>query len=55
MPIPTPKKNESSKDFMSRCMGSDVMQSEYSDKKQRAAVCYSELRKTRGKKTLKKK
>ena len=52
MPIPKPAKNEGSQDFISRCMGDSVMKSEYSDQKQRSAVCYSSLRKKRGKKSL---
>jgi len=52
MPIPSPAKNEGSQDFIGRCMGDKNMLSEYSDKKQRAAVCYSQVRKKRGKKTL---
>lgn len=47
MPIPQPKKGEPSKVFMQRCMSSDVMQKEFPDQKQRAAVCYSTLRKHR--------
>ena len=52
MPIPAPKKNEGSQEFISRCMGSDMMNEEYPDQKQRAAICYSSLRKHRGGKTL---
>lgn len=52
MPLPTVVKGEGSQNFIGRCMGSDVMQSEFSDKKQRLAVCYSQVRKKRGKKTL---
>jgi hypothetical protein len=39
MPLPTPKTNESKKDFMSRCMGSSVMGTEFPDEDQRVAVC----------------
>lgn len=39
MPIPKPKKNEPKDKFISRCMANDVMNSEYPDSKQRAAVC----------------
>ena len=39
MPLPSPNKGESQKDFMSRCMGDDVMVKEYPDDKQRFAVC----------------
>ena len=44
MPLPKPKKNEKQNDFISRCMSSDVMQDEFSDHKQRIAVCYSQFR-----------
>jgi hypothetical protein len=44
MPIPRPTKGESELDFISRCMADDVMNSEYPDNKQRAAVCYSTWR-----------
>lgn len=43
MPIPKPKEGESQNDFMSRCMS--AMSSEFSDEKQRSAVCYSTFRK----------
>lgn len=42
MPIPKPSKGESQQDFISRCMGNDVMNSEYPDNKQRAGVCHSQ-------------
>jgi len=45
MPIPTPKSGESKDKFISRCMGSDIMNSEFPDQKQRAGVCYSQWRK----------
>lgn len=44
MPIPKPKKDEKEQDFISRCMGDDVMNKEYPDQKQRAAVCYTTWR-----------
>jgi hypothetical protein len=44
MPLPTPNKGEKEKDFVSRCMGSDVMKKEFPDQKQRAAVCYKQFR-----------
>ena len=52
MPMPGPVKHEDSEKFISRCMGNDMMNEEYPDQKQRAAICYSQLRKARGKKTL---
>ena len=39
MPIPKRAKNEPPKQFMSRCMGDDVMKEEYPDQKQRTAIC----------------
>lgn len=42
MPIPKPNQGEVEQDFISRCMGSDVMNKEYPDQKQRAGVCYSQ-------------
>lgn len=41
MPIPVPSDKESKEDFIARCMGSDVMKSEFPDDKQRFAVCQS--------------
>lgn len=39
MPIPKPNTGEKRQDFISRCMGDSTMTSEYSDNKQRLAVC----------------
>ena len=44
MPLLTPSKGETQDKFIARCMGSDVMASEYPDNEQRAAVCYSQWR-----------
>lgn len=44
MPLPTPKKGEDEKKFIARCMGSKAVQEEFSDQKQRVAVCYSQWR-----------
>jgi len=44
MPLPTKRKDESRKKFMSRCMGDDMMNTEFKDSKQRAAVCNSQYR-----------
>lgn len=41
MPIPSKNKDESPKDFMSRCMGDPVMNKEYPDQSRRAAICTS--------------
>lgn len=48
MPLPTPSSGEDQSGFVSRCMGSDTMRKEFPKQKQRAAVCYSQWRKTRG-------
>jgi len=39
MPIPKPRKDESKKDFVQRCMIDDVMTFEYEDIDQRLAIC----------------
>jgi hypothetical protein len=39
MPIPTPKKDETKKKFLDRCMGDSVMVKDYKDPAQRYAVC----------------
>lgn len=44
MPLPVPKKGESRQDFIGRCMANPVMNREFKDKDQRAAVCYSQWR-----------
>jgi hypothetical protein len=44
MPLPIPNKQEEQSKFVSRCMTDDIMKSEYSDDKQRAAVCYSQYK-----------
>lgn len=38
-PMPMPMTDESRQDFMSRCMGDDMMMSDYPETDQRAAVC----------------
>ena len=45
MPIPKPRKGEKDKDFLKRCMADDVMVREYPDRKQRYAICQSQLKK----------
>ena len=44
MPIPSPKRGESEDDFVSRCMGNDVMVEDFPDQKQRVAVCFDSFR-----------
>ena len=43
MPLPGKRKDESRKEFMSRCMGDDMMNTEFKDTKQRAADCNSQF------------
>lgn len=40
-PIPAPVEDEAQDAFMSRCMGDAVMNSEYPDQAQRAAICHT--------------
>lgn len=42
MPIPKPSKDETKEKFISRCMGDDVMNKEFPDRKRRAGVCFSQ-------------
>ena len=42
MPIPKPRSNESESDFISRCMGDEVMNEDYPDQDIRAGVCYTQ-------------
>ena len=44
MPLPKPKSGEKKQDFISRCAGSDVMNKEFKDQKQKLAVCYSQAK-----------
>lgn len=44
MPIPKPGLGEDEEQFMTRCMGNDLMQAEYPDQDQRVAVCLSSFR-----------
>lgn len=52
MPLPTPRKGESSQDFVSRCIEFETKASPERDPKQIQAMCYAALRKHRGRKTL---
>jgi hypothetical protein len=42
MPIPSRKNNESTKEFMSRCMSDSTMNKEYNDEGQRYAICLNQ-------------
>jgi hypothetical protein len=44
MPIPKPNPNEDKEKFVSRCMSNDTMKQEYSDSKQRVAVCLGQTK-----------
>ena len=39
MPLPKPNKTEKRNEFITRCVQSDVMQSEYKNNEQRVAIC----------------
>ena len=45
MPIPKPKKDETKKDFLGRCMSDDIMKDEYPEREQRYAVCLTNWKK----------
>jgi len=49
MPIPKPRTGEEQTDFIGRCMSNDIMKEDYSDLKQRLAICFTSWRKERGK------
>lgn len=44
MPIPKKEPNEDKKKFVARCMSNETMKKEYSDPKQRVAICMSQMR-----------
>lgn len=44
MPIPKRRKDEKRQEFVSRCMGDDVMKKDYPDNKQRIAVCLGQTK-----------
>jgi hypothetical protein len=48
MPLPKPK-SQSKKKFISSCMADPTMNKDFSDNKQRAAVCYSQWEKKKSK------
>lgn len=47
MPIPEPKKDERLGAFIDRCMGTPVMNKEFPDRGQRAAICRSQFDKSK--------
>jgi hypothetical protein len=42
MPLAKPNKDESQKEFITRCMIDPTMKAEYKNKSQRLAVCYQQ-------------
>ena len=50
MPLPTKKDGEKRGKFINRCMSDPNIRKEFSDPKQRAAVCYSRYDKKNKKK-----
>lgn len=48
MPIPKPNPNEDRQKFISRCMSDETMKKEYTDNKQRIAVCLDQTKKSKG-------
>jgi len=44
VPIPSPKKDESEDDFISRCVGNTTMKEDFPDQEQRLAVCFDSFR-----------
>ncbi len=54
-PLPKPRKGESKKDFISRCMSNKAMQREFPEQEQRVAVCHTQWRRVHGGKPPKKK
>lgn len=44
MPIPEKRKNEDKQAFVARCMGDETMKKDYTDTKQRIAICLSQTR-----------
>ena len=53
MPLPKPNTGESKDDFISRCMGDEMMNTEYPDEKQRYDVCNSPFEAATNPKTAK--
>ena len=47
MPIPQPEKDEDRQKFVSRCMSDETMKKDYTDTKQRIAVCLGQTKKTK--------
>lgn len=43
MPLPKPTKEEDKNAFVSRCMSDETMKKDFTDNKQRVAVCLSQF------------
>lgn len=52
MPLPKVKKNEAQAEFVSRCMASSVAQNDFTNDKQRLAVCYSQYKQAKKKQQI---
>lgn len=52
MPMPSPKNSEKQGEFVSRCMGDEIMNKDFPNQKQRAAVCYSQWGEKKAKASL---
>lgn len=52
MPLPTPRKGESRSKFISRCISTVMHKGEAKDNKQAAAMCFSQARRSRGRKSV---
>ena len=48
MPLPTPRSGEKRNDFVSRCMSNSEAKRDFPENDQRLAVCFSQLRKSKG-------
>ena len=48
MPLPSPKGTQDKASFVSSCMCNSMINDEYPNDKQRAAVCYSQWKRAKG-------
>lgn len=51
MPLPNKRKDQSDKEFLDTCMGNPTMNKDFPKNDQRYAVCQSQLKKAKKKKT----
>ena len=49
MPMPKPNKGEKENEFMQKCMSDGPMRVEFPDQKQRAAICYNQMKRQKAK------